>query len=296
MKPTCTIIIPTFNRKLSLLRLLASLARQKKLNEQIIIVEQQVRNEQSIRAFAMDRKLNLNYHFLPIPSTASAMNVGVQMAKGEYILFLDDDVIVRPGLLANHIKNFDDRSIAATVGRVVTKGQPIETHRIDVGRVNWLGIHSDGYSSTIRQEVDSVIGCNMCWRKIVYTRLGGIDEQFTGNAMRLESDLALRAKKAGYKIIFEATAVVEHYRAETGGARKSEDRIQWYFDFFSNETYFFLKHRPHMLLSLFLMTKIEWALRCMFGFGREVSMLSMVTPARGVLDGIRKYKRYKRNV
>ena len=96
-------------------------------------------------------------------------------------------------------------------------------------------------------------------------------------------------KSAGNKIIYEPTAVVEHHRAATGGARKSEGRLQWYFDFFSNETYFYLKHRPHILLPIFWLTKIEWAGRCMFGFGREVSVRSLSTPFAGMVDGVRKY-------
>jgi GT2 family glycosyltransferase len=292
MSISLSIIIPTFHRKNSVLRLLGNLASQKIAN-QIIVVEQTQRNEGVIRAYAKAHKLNLQYIFLPAPSTAHAMNVGVQAAKGEYVLFLDDDVVVKPGIIENHLKNFDDPKVAATVGRVITPGQKNEIDRRDVGRVNWLGVHSDGYSSTIRQEVDSVIGCNTCWRTDIYRKLGGIDEQFTGNAMRLESDLSLRARKAGYTIMFEPKAVVEHLREETGGARKTEGRMAWNFDFFSNETYFFLKHRPHILLPLFLLTKTEWALRCMFGFGREVSIRSMATPLRGVLDGIRKYKNYE---
>ena len=66
--------------------------------------------------------------------------------------------------------------------------------------------------------------------------------------------------------------------------------MQWYFDFFSNETYFFLKHRPKVLLPIFWLTKIEWAIRCMFGFGREVSMRSVLTPFAGMADGVRKYR------
>ena len=104
--------------------------------------------------------------------------------------------------------------------------------------------------------------------------------------------MSLRAKKAVYKILFEPKAVVNHHRAETGGARKSEGRLQWYVDLFSNETYFFLKHRLHILLPIFWLTKSEWAVRCMFGFGREVSFRSIRAPFAGMADGVRKYKTF----
>jgi len=201
-------------------------------------------------------------------------------------------VVAYPGLLSAHVKNFQDPRVAATVGRVITHGQPIEEARCDTASVSTFGV-TEGYSSTIRQEVDTVVGCNMCWRSDVYRKLGGVDEQFTGNALREETDLSLRVKKAGYKIIFEPKAEVEHLREKTGGARKTEGRIQWYFDFFSNETYFFLKHRPAILLPIYLLTKLNWSLRCMFGFGREVSLRSFFTPKLGVINGIKKYKMFK---
>ncbi|MCX6793873.1 MAG: glycosyltransferase, partial [Candidatus Gottesmanbacteria bacterium] len=243
------------------------------------------------------KKLNnnngkLHYIYLFSPSMTHARNVGARLAKGKLILFLDDDVVVRKGLIENHVKNFRDPMIAATCGRVITPGQSVEPEHRNVGRVGLLGGVSGGFSSIIRQEVDTVIGCNMCWRRDLYLRLGGVDEQFTGNALREETDLSLRAKKLGYKIMFEPRAIVEHHRAETGGARKSEGRLTWYFNFFSNETYFFLKHRSAVLLFIFLLTKIEWAGRCMFGFSREVSARSFCTPFAGMADGVRKYKTF----
>jgi hypothetical protein len=46
----------------------------------------------------------------------------------------------------------------------------------------------------------------------------------------------------------------------------------------------------HLLLPIFWMTKVEWAMRCMFGFGRDVSMRSISTPFAGMVDGVRKYR------
>lgn len=218
--------------------------------------------------------------------------MGAKVAKGNYLLFLDDDVIPKNGFQEEHLKHFSDRSVAATTGRVVTEGEAEEIDSRYVGRVGCFGEVSGGFSSTIAQVVDTAIGCNMCWRKDVYEKLGGVDERFTGNAIREETDLSLRAKKAGYKIIFEPCAEVMHVRAESGGARKTEGRLRWYFDFFSNQTYFFLKHRSKLLLPVFLCTKISWAMRCMFGFGREVSLRSIATPPSGIADGIEKYRMY----
>lgn len=288
-----SIIIPTFHRKISLMRLLKSLSKQDLTGTEIIVVEQGDRNEKDVRRIEVELGLPLHYIFLSTPSMTHARNVGAKLAKGEFLLFIDDDCIPHLGFIRSHLKNFRDPHVAATVGRTLTPGQKIEPHNSYVGRISLLGKISGGFSSTIKQEVDTVIGCNMCWRKDIYQRLGGMDEQYTGNALREETDLSLRAKNIDYIVIFEPKAVVEHLRDVAGGARKTEGRMQWYFDFFSNETYFFLKHRPKILFPLFLLTKINWTLKCMFGFGREVSFRSIKTPLMGMINGIKKYRIWK---
>ena len=65
------------------------------------------------------------------------------------------------------------------------------------------------------------------------------------------------------------------------------------FGFFQSETYFFLKHWPKVLVPFIILTRFNWAIRCMFGFGREVSFRSMMTPFLGVLEGVRTYRRFK---
>jgi GT2 family glycosyltransferase len=291
-----SIIIPTLHRKKSLLALLENLGLQITSTTEVIVVEQGEKHEKEVGQIASKGKYSFHYIYIPKPSMTHARNAGAKAAKGKYLVFLDDDVIPKKGFIEEHLKHFKDTSVAATTGRVVTEGEVTDDNCRRVGQVGYFGEVSGGFSSTIMQEVDTVVGCNMCWRKDVYEKLGGVDERFTGNAIREETDLSLRAKKEGYKIIFEPRAEVTHIRAISGGARKTEGRMQWYFDFFSNQTYFFLKHRMNVLLPIFLCTKILWIGKCMFGFGREVSIRSFITPWMGILNGIQKYVQYRREI
>ena len=246
-----SIVIPTYHRKDSLARLLRTI----KDKAEIIVVEQEENNGAFFRSIRP-----IKYIYLPKKSTPHAMNVGVSKAKGDLILFLDDDVTTTPGFIQHHTNNFKDTHIAATVGRIITDGQPIQPDKRNTGHIYWLGIFSDGFSSTIRQEVDTVIGANTCWRKDVFKNLGGFDERFVGNAMRFESDLSLRAKRNGYKILFEPKALVYHHRVPTGGTRRTEGIIRWYIDYFWNETLFYIKNGSVILLPLFWLTRIYWVL------------------------------------
>jgi GT2 family glycosyltransferase len=290
-----SIIIPTLHRKKSLLRLLDSLIPQMNTRIEIIVVEQGDNNGNELQRYAKKHGIDLKYIFTDKHNTARAKNIGVQQASGKYFVFFDDDVVVHKDDIKNLIKNFSDQTIGCAAGRAETVGQSLELYNKYVGRISFLATFSDGYSSTIRQDIDTPVGCNMAFPLHVIQKVGGFDEQYTA-AIREESDLALRIKKFGYRIVFDPTSSVTHMREVAGGGRKTEGRMQWYFHFLSNETYFFLKHRPVVLLPLFLLTKTEWVLRCMFGFGREVSIRSMVTPFAGILDGIKKYSIYRNQI
>jgi len=289
-----SVIIPTYHRKESLLRLLDSLKNQITDTVEVVIVEQGDNNGNELKKRARTNGFSIQYLFEKDISTSKVKNIGAKYAKGKYLIFYDDDVVVKDSAIKNIIKNFSDNGVGGVAGRVVDFGKKEETERTGVGKISVFGSFSDGFSSTIHQDVDTVIGCNAAWKKDIFKGVGGFDEQFTGNAMREESDLSLRIKKLGYRIVFDPTATVVHIREPHGGARKADDRFYWYFHYFSNETYFFLKHRPAILLPIFLLTRLSYILRCMFGFGREVSIRSIQIPFLGIYNGVEKYYKFSK--
>lgn len=275
------------------MHMLDSLLPQMTKEMEIIIVEQDNSDIFTIWPYIKKLHITAQYIYCPKPTPSRAKNIGVQSARGRSIIFFDDDVLMRPKCIQNLVSALKDMSVGLVGGRVITIGQPIEENRTDVGKISPLTGFSDGFSSIIPQDVDTVIGCCMAIRKEVFQQVGGFDEQFDGNALREESDLAIRLKKIGYRILFYPKAEVTHMRAETGGARKNDNRMYWYYHFFSNETYFFLKHRPWILLPFFILSRWEYILRCMFGLGREISFRSILMPWRGIGDGLYKFIKYK---
>jgi GT2 family glycosyltransferase len=292
MKLRASIIIPTYKRIEYLCGLLKSLNNEIDSKTEIIIVEQEANNGKKLVSFAKLRHLPIMYIFSPTIGTVHALNLGIAKAKGDVIVFFDDDCVVHKGCVIQHLKNYIDPSVACVVGRVNTRGQPVEPAHRNVGTLSFWGKFNDGYSSSIRQDIDAAIGCNMSVRKRMLGKVGGLDKRFTGPALRYESDLSLRLKDEGFRIIFDPKAVVTHLRVGTGGTRKTEGRMRWFYHFFSNETYFFLKHRPVWVVPVILLTRWEYIARCMFGFGREVSARSLFTPFAGMADGVRKYKTF----
>ena len=284
-----SIIIPTYHRKDSLLRLLNSISSQHERDIEVIVVEQGDRNEIEFRKFAYSKGLSLKYLFSKTLNTARAKNKGAINARGKYLIYFDDDVILHENVIGNLLADFKDPKIGCVAGRAITRSQPTDAGNKNVGRISPWSTFSDGFSSDIRQYVDTPVGCNMAFPKKLFFVAKGFDERFTG-AIREESDLALRIKQLGYRVVFEPKATVTHLQEPTGGGRKTEGRLNWYYHFLSNETYFFLKHCEKVYFLFFIMTRMHWIFRCMFGFGREVSFRSIVTPFLGIKDGFHKYK------
>lgn len=140
-------------------------------------------------------------------------------SDSEYILSIDDDVILPDRLLKSLLPLFDQDQRVGIVGpRIVYDASPLETSH-GAGFVNWwLGRYTikDAKKAI---ECDYVIGCCMLIKKQVIDDIGGFDrDYYTSHG---EVDFCLRAKKKGFKVIYDPSVVVRH-RVEKGGTRSLE--------------------------------------------------------------------------
>lgn len=144
---------------------------------------------------------------------ASCANAGVEAAKGEIVVLLNTDVVPEKNFLLPLLKHFEDPRVFA-VGcmdksregdAVVLRGRGIAT---------W----QRGFFVHERGEVDHpdtawVSGGSGAFRKRIWQELGGMDPLF--NPFYWEDiDLSYRARKAGYRILFEPKSIVWHFHEE----------------------------------------------------------------------------------
>jgi len=261
-----SIIIPTLNRHSVLLNTIKELLKQDNFLNEILIIDQSrkvplkffqgIKNYKKVRYFKI-KKCNL----------PNARNYGIQKAYGEIIIFLDDDIIPSPSLIKAHLDNYKDPQIGGVAGRVISPQQKGLYTKGNANKVTKTGKIIPNLTSKEKEEVDTVMGANMSFRKEVIKKAGYFDSLFKGNAIREETDLSLRVKRLGYKIIFEPKAEAIHLMVSGGGTR-IKTRIDWYFDFFYNEFLFFLKHFPSKYLPIFFLRKLRPILACIFYYGK----------------------------
>ncbi len=174
------------------------------------------------------------------PNISAARNLGVSMAGGDVITFIDDDAVPEPTWLHEFAKSFEDSDLMGATGTVLGRNG-ISTQwasRIvgaDGEAVPYIGgpIPDD---MVIKLE-----GTNMAIRRTALAALGGFDEALS--FFLDETDLALRMAGAGMKLGFALNATVHHgYAAST---RRSALRVPLSLrEIGQSSAVFFRKHMP----------------------------------------------------
>ncbi len=250
-----SVVIVTRNRPEMVRQCLSRLQQQAYSPFEIIVVDgsSNTETEQIIR-----QQPQVRYIFLPDGKgkMTQARNLGIEAAQGDIVAFLDDDSMVRDDWLTHLMSGYRGWRVGGVGGRVIDKVElEHQTDRLVVGQVFSDGQTIDNFARELDNsvEVDRLKGCNMSFRKEVLHQVGLFDNYYGTNWD--DVDICLRVKKAGYHLIYNPEAVVDHLMAiQEDGRVRSGEVSQVVFTYYRNRTYLVLTHfgwRGRHLLSLF---------------------------------------------
>jgi GT2 family glycosyltransferase len=258
-----SIIIPTFERSAILAKTIDDVLSQNFKDFEFWIVDQSSAREAAANASHVAQRSDprLKYLHLTKAGLPNARNEGMRRAKGEIILFLDDDVILlSPDFLAAHLAAYSDHRVGGVTGRHVERSV-ITNSKHTACYVSWSGRTIYNLSGHQRQLIGSCKGSNMSFRAEVVAKVGGFDR----NTNLLEdTDFSVRVAKAGWLLLYEPTAEIVHLSTTVGGVReiaavKNEHRR------FSSTAYYILKHRGFLgcipFIATFSLIALSRALR-----------------------------------
>lgn len=218
---TLSVAIPTYRREQVLVDTLSALLMQVPAPDEILVIDQTPMHMTTVKKQLQtwDAAGEIRWLRLPEPSITRAMNQGLLAARGEWVLFLDDDIVPAPGLIAAHASRFQDPEVLGVVGQVLQPGQaagaPIPAQR---GKGIWRDLNFPFHTDQPAEIANAMAG-NLSVRRERAIRAGGFDENFKGVAYRFETEFARRLVGDGGKLVFEPRARIYHLQASRGGTR-----------------------------------------------------------------------------
>lgn len=158
-------------------------------------------------------------------------NEAARMARGRYLVLLNNDTVVQPGWLGALARGADGRhdvgivggKVLAADGSLQEAGCLVLADATPVRR--GIGGNPADRAYAEATEVDYVSGCCLLIRRELWQQLGGFDERFAP-AYYEDVDLAFAARLYGYRTMYEPRAVVLHVggvtygRERTGGTKE----------------------------------------------------------------------------
>jgi glycogen synthase len=238
-----SVVINTYNRSSSLKAVLHSLHRQNYPHFEIIVVngpstdgtmEVLEQYRQSIRVgTCADRNLSVS------------RNVGIQMAHGELVAFIDDDAVPDEDWLADAVPAFGDQEVAGAGGFVYDHtGYNLQyrysmSDRLGHGIFNTSTPVGEEFCYPGCTQYPYLQGTNAVFRRSALNEIGGFDEEY--DYYLDETDLCLRLIEAGYLLRQLCNAFVYH-RFLPSHLRRPNRVVTHLRPIIKNKVYFSLKN------------------------------------------------------
>jgi glycosyltransferase involved in cell wall biosynthesis len=153
----------------------------------------------------------------PVAGATRVRNTAMRAARGEVLVFVDDDAIPRAGWLAGILRPFDDPSIAVVGGRVHLRyltRPPAWWDRTFDDYLSFYDLGNDSIDLATRPWYDSPRGANMAVRRSALLDVGGFNLRLGPRGDRHtvgeESDLCLRLLARGHAIRYVPDSTVDH--------------------------------------------------------------------------------------
>jgi GT2 family glycosyltransferase len=225
-RPKVSIIIPAYNQANYTLACVDSIIQNTKgVSYEIIIMDD---NSPDPKAKEIEKYMEnvifisngINYGFL------ENCNKGARLAKGEYILFLNNDTNVQPGWLNSLVELIESDEKIGMVGSklIYPNGQQQEA-----GGIIWKDASAWNFGRlddptkpeyNYVKECDYISGASIMIRKELWDKIGGFDKRYKP-AYFEDSDLAFEVRKHGYKVMFQPKSVVVHFEGISHGTDTS---------------------------------------------------------------------------
>ncbi|MFL6229905.1 MAG: glycosyltransferase [Pyrinomonadaceae bacterium] len=221
-EPRASVVIPVFNQAEFTFQCLRSLWREIDADDAEVIVVNNASTDETAELLArFGDKLRVvtneeNRGFV------DACNQGASLARGRFIVFLDNDTVVLPGWLDELIATAERDESIGTVGSMLLypDGRIREAGAIvwkdgAAFHYGWGGAAGDPRYSFAR-DVDYCSGASLLVRRDLFAQLGGFDRRYAPASYEA-ADLCFGVRSLGFRVRYQPLARVLHYEGATAG-------------------------------------------------------------------------------
>ena len=220
-KPLVSIIIPVFNKfKYTFKCIISILNNIDDISYEIIIADDMSTDlTKYIKYFFKNIIVSKNkeYHGFIMNCNKAAL-----LANGQYIHFLNNDIIVQKGWLTNLIKLIEsDEKIGMVGSKILNQNNILQ----EAGGIIWRDGSGSNYGRgnnpllpeyNYVKEVDYISGCSILVKKSLWKKIGGFDKRYIP-AYYEDTDFAFEVRKNRYKVMYQPKSEVIHFEGISNG-------------------------------------------------------------------------------
>ena len=245
VRPLVSIIIVLFNSAEHIGPCIASLSMLEYEPLELMLVDNASVDDSPrvARDAARDSGISSVVHELPRNrGFAAANNHGVSLSRGEVLLLLNPDTEVFPDMVDELVGALRDPEIAVTGCKIYYPDRKTIQHAGGYIRDNGLTMHygtdqlDEGQFDEMK-DVAYVTGAALATTREVFMRAGMLDEGYFP-AYFEETDLCLRVRRLGYRVVYVPGARVVHHESTTTGKYTP----RFYYLYHKNRIRFMLKN------------------------------------------------------
>ncbi len=246
MGKSVSVIVPTYYRYDYLSQVLEKLCRQTVAPLEVLVPDQTPVSDRPSGFYErFASKIPLRVINIDKPSLTTPRNIAARQAKGEILLYLDDDTVIPEDLIEAHLRVMEREKVDVVNGAVSTKEKLPEKYPWDVASLDPVRFFLAAPNYRWQGMMLGVSSCNFSIKKELFLAVGGFDENLP---RRVDFELGYRLFRYGAKIYFSYEPFARHLRGG-GGSRKNPGN----YDALVSALYIHKKHFPGWTTRQFLM-------------------------------------------
>lgn len=236
-EPLISVIIPNKDHTEDLDRCLESLySRSSYRNFEIIVVENNSEKQETFEYYDRLQKQHESVRVVTWKegfNFSAVNNYGVRYAKGEYLLFLNNDTeLISEGALEEMLGLCMRKDMGVVGAKLLYADGTVQHAGVVIGFGNYaghvntnIGRNECGYMNRARINCNysAVTAACMMTPKELFEELGGFDEQF--EVACNDVDYCLRVRETGKWVVYNAFAEWYHFESKSRGYEDTVDKV-----------------------------------------------------------------------